>query len=862
MVHLDTSTNTINIDFMPGVAVYNLTETQIGYENIYNSYGKCRDDAFMNDWTEILQDEYNIKQIINSLKARLNDLQNKELDNILSQEYGTLEQNLIDNSALGMYKMSQENQFEIVKLLSYYRYSLFGKTTLTDSIQHSISNLYSSDNTISDVCDVLLTDESYIDLDYPTCSFEYKQDGTLAVSIMVDDITEISPNQAIQFKDALVFVDDTIMPVAPYKFTPPVGDIEVEMLPKVTMKESITTCEGLAINFQGSMGLGSLPVITIELNAIQNVTTGDLDGMKLKDVNTQFATKMKELVAEMISMKSRELHLNSAYLNDFAGYKLYFTFIFKNTVTLDVARIYKKITIIGSERLEISDAVLKVQRDIPTDVDVARIVSCNQTNQASPGYICKANVLIYDEAKGSQVPTTKNLTNCIIDPSIITVENIKKIWIETTINGQLTIVNVKFELEDINCGCDLSKFKSVYGMSDTLTVNTIKCSKAYSIKWKLVNMLDNTVTEFNTLENSFSISRVPATDTSYKMTMYIVDATTMTVGYGTCNTVIDVLSVSKTLNTQIRGKGINSLQDKLELEIVTFDENNEQVEIDSLQLTLIIDGGDFTNLLETTFLSLYKLKDNKKLVFDAGIWQKDTKYLLKAIVQKGSMFGMGNRVINSKNLDLFAASVSPKTVKTGEKVTVTIQSKTAEMCLYCAVGLYINNQFEPYKILNNPDRLCGFNELRKTSFAMPLLTEAAALKTELAVICIGSNEGLSDEEKTQLKKYKIEISKKQLVTADVMIESVMGTIDMLDENCLSVMSLPASQCPNSEFEYMCMEAIQTKSKYIDRYSGALKRLWKQLNNKLIFAFVRIITCGSEPFVDERYDIVDVILDGL
>jgi len=56
--------------------------------------------------------------------------------------------------------------------------------------------------------------------------------------------------------------------------------------------------------------------------------------------------------------------------------------------------------------------------------------------------------------------------------------------------------------------------------------------------------------------------------------------------------------------------------------------------------------------------------------------------------------------------------------------------------------------------------------------------------------------------------------------------------------------------------------VNNKYKYIVRHSGAIERMWMKLNNMLVYAFTRTVTCGEDDFTDEQHQIVSVILDGL
>lgn len=166
---------------------------------------------------------------------------------------------------------------------------------------------------------------------------------------------------------------------------------------------------------------------------------------------------------------------------------------------------------------------------------------------------------------------------------------------------------------------------------------------------------------------------------------------------------VEIKSSTTTLDTQIRDVGSGSLSDVVSLEILTF-ESNQQIEVDSVDLTLTEENGS-TNLLTTALEASFKLVDKTKLKFKPGIWAKGKTYVLTAIAHKGTLAGKAVKIIKSEDVDLFEAKVTPRIVSTGDVVKATIRNKSPSQCLYCSIGFYIDSEFEPFSVLSNPARL-------------------------------------------------------------------------------------------------------------------------------------------------------------
>lgn len=139
-------------------------------------------------------------------------------------------------------------------------------------------------------------------------------------------------------------------------------------------------------------------------------------------------------------------------------------------------------------------------------------------------------------------------------------------------------------------------------------------------------------------------------------------------------------STATTLNTQIRELSSGSLQGSLELEIITF-ASSQQIFVDSVALTLTEEGST-TDLLKTTFSSVFKFTDYSKLTFNAGIWKSGTTYILTAVATQNGVTGKATKTIRVVENTLFNADFSPKIVSTGDIIKVTITNKTPSQCLF------------------------------------------------------------------------------------------------------------------------------------------------------------------------------------
>ena len=245
--------------------------------------------------------------------------------------------------------------------------------------------------------------------------------------------------------------------------------------------------------------------------------------------------------------------------------------------------------------------------------------------------------------------------------------------------------------------------KAAFSISENLKIDAIECPIKHKLHWGFIDMAGSDVIMFTTEDASFKISDRLAVNKIYKMVLTIKDEDDI-LSLGTCNSVIEIVSASSTLNTQIRETTTGNLQGALQLQVLSFDADKNLVNAPITETILVQEGGT-TNLLETEFKDSFKIQQKVNIRFKPGIWKDGVVYVLKVTVQKDDMIGKAVKIIRSKKPNLFEARVSPVAVKTGDKVKIAIQNKSQSMCLSCVVGLQIKEKFHPYSVLNNPEKL-------------------------------------------------------------------------------------------------------------------------------------------------------------
>lgn len=137
------ATNTITVTFPPQTVVYKSILTDVLEEDIYNLDAVCKDEAYDFDWSEILEDDYQSIQIIDDLKSKLNNAEKAELDYILKKDYSEVAQKINAADNWSHYSLEEERKLKIVKVLAYYRWSLFGKSKMVEPFGYTDDNFYS-----------------------------------------------------------------------------------------------------------------------------------------------------------------------------------------------------------------------------------------------------------------------------------------------------------------------------------------------------------------------------------------------------------------------------------------------------------------------------------------------------------------------------------------------------------------------------------------------------------------------------------------------------------------------------------------------------------------------------------------------
>ena len=142
------------------------------------------------------------------------------------------------------------------------------------------------------------------------------------------------------------------------------------------------------------------------------------------------------------------------------------------------------------------------------------------------------------------------------------------------------------------------------------------------------------------------------------------------------------------------------------------------------------------------------------------------------------------------------------------------------------------------------------------------MSNSVALNSKVAVMCLGDNDSLNLEERTQLATYNIGITFKKLTVEELGVVETPTRAEDFDDICYSVLSLPTDQCPSEKFEEICMKAIVAKFDKVQRAPAPLKKIWRQIVNRLVYSFAVVVTCGDQPFEDKDLPVVDAILDGI
>ena len=277
IIIVDAPSNTINVKFPTNTAILNMIDTDISSESIYNTDNVCGDEAFNSDWSDFFMSSLNIDFMVSDLKSKLNSNEQNELDYLIAQDYSSISNSLISNNLLINYDMQYEGQFEIIKLLALYRWSMLGKTDIVVPFTYSTDNFYSDSSLIDDTWSLLFDANSILELDNPDWSFVINSDSTLLVTVIAEDISKVDPNASINFNDVIYYVTSlTKLPVPSVSINMPTPNVQKGMTVVINMKDSITTWEDLVIDYQNSQGLGYNTTIAIKLDSIKDTATGNL----------------------------------------------------------------------------------------------------------------------------------------------------------------------------------------------------------------------------------------------------------------------------------------------------------------------------------------------------------------------------------------------------------------------------------------------------------------------------------------------------------------------------------------------------------------------------------------------------------
>ena len=861
VVTADASSNSFSIKFPANVAVLNRIDTDITIESIYNSDNVWGDDAFDSDWTSFLASSLNVDFIVSDLKSKLNSNEQNELDYLLSIDYSATSKSLIDNNILNYYYMQNEKQLDIVKLIALYRWSLFGKIDLAVPFTYSDNSFYTDSSAVDDVWGLIFDVDSVLTLGSPDWSFATNSDKTMTFTVIVDDISKINPSTSYKFNDVLYYItSSTKLPIPSVTINVPTPNIQKPMTIVIDMKDTVTKCEDLTISYQNSNGLSYNVTISIHLDSIFDTVTQEFISVNLTQYQYIFDMMINKLLIDSSNAQSKMIILKSTFLNVFKGI-MYIVIKFQNMVTGEIQSIFKKFEIVNDSKLQISNKILSISRTAKTQINTVKYVSWSMTPDTAAALLtCKAT--IYQQSTTAIAYTTSQVTfdKWTIDPTKINVDNIARVWVETKINGALKTIDVPYKVDKIQCSWDLSQIKSAYGTSDSLSISSIKWPVSYALKWTFKKQSGSgSDVSFSSNSASFKILDKLASGTTYMMSIDITNSN-MNVVYGTWTKLLEVLSQTTALDTQIRDVNSGSLQGSFVLDVLTFS-NNKQIYVDSVTLTLT-ESGSTTDLLKTTFSKAYRLVDNSRLTFSPGVWKSGTTYVLTAVASLKGVTGKATRLITVADNSLFSADFSPKIVSTGDTIKITITNKSSTQCLFWAVGFYYNDMFDPFEVLSEPDQLWGSGVYRDTSIVVPTISDKLIKNTDLAVLCIGDDTNQAIQQRTNLQRSKISITSKTLKSADILTDSALVSAQDYDRACLSILALPDDQWPDSSYESICNQAIQSKQDLMDNYSGQFKKLWKDLINKLVYSLTKMITCGDAPFSKSQHNVVKIILNGI
>lgn len=143
----------------------------------------------------------------------------------------------------------------------------------------------------------------------------------------------------------------------------------------VSMPESITTCEDMLISFEGSECLSYNFDIVITLDSVLNTTTGEYITEFIDETKQAVYESFVPLIENMKTSDSRFITLGKEEYDESAGRTFNLLFTFHNLISGESKTIAKSVMIKSTERLEITDQVLHIRRNKPTQIDLVKKLS-------------------------------------------------------------------------------------------------------------------------------------------------------------------------------------------------------------------------------------------------------------------------------------------------------------------------------------------------------------------------------------------------------------------------------------------------------------------------------------------------------
>ena len=201
------------------------------------------------------------------------------------------------------------------------------------------------------------------------------------------------------------------------------------------------------INIGRSQGLGNNPSIAVKLEGVRDITTNQVIFDNLATLQALITEKTTAKIKEMLELGRQYFVLEPEILEKFKNKIITLNFSIKNSVTNEALLVQRVVSVLSDQRVEVSDHVLRVSRTNPTKINNVRVLSCGSTTAVLPK--CKALVFVESTATDVLGNDEIELTDCLIDPSKVKVQNIYEIWVEVHDSGTTKTINVVFEIEEV-----------------------------------------------------------------------------------------------------------------------------------------------------------------------------------------------------------------------------------------------------------------------------------------------------------------------------------------------------------------------------------------------------------------------------